>query len=175
VLDTEFGRAQAGLFFAVSSAFIVNVQSKLEPDPNETTASHIRILVHAVNASLFPNADPSSTARTGPPVEIITTRSLLYASLATSLFASSLVMLGKQWVNRHIQNRWGYSANKSRDKQRRLDGLEKWHFQLTVESLPVILQMLLLLLLGLALSARLWVSPLRRGSSEGLPAANPPT
>ena len=35
---------QAGLFSAVSSAFVVDVQSKLEPDPNEMTAAYMRIL-----------------------------------------------------------------------------------------------------------------------------------
>ena len=155
MLHTEFERTQAGLFSAVSSAFIVDVQSKLEPDPNEMTAAYMRILIHAVNASLFPDADPNSITWTEPPAEIITIQSLLYASLATSLFAAFLAMLGKQWVNRYIRNRGGSAADKSRDRQRKLDGLEKWHFRLTVESLPVMLQ-IALLLLGLALSLHLW-------------------
>jgi len=37
---------------------------------------------------------------------------------------------------------------KSRDRQRKLDGLEKWHFRLVTESLPVMLQLALLLLGG---------------------------
>ena len=115
----------------------------------------MRILIHAVNASLFPDADPSSITWTGPPAEIITIQSLLYASLATSLFAAFLAMLGKQWVNRYIRNRGGSATDESRDRQRKLDGLEKWHFRLTVESLPVMLR-IALLLLGLALSLHLW-------------------
>jgi hypothetical protein len=115
----------------------------------------MRILVHAVNASLFPDADPSSVTWTGPPAGTVAVQSLLYASLATSLFAAFLAMLGKQWVNRYIRNRGGSAADKSRDRQRKLDGLEKWHFQLTIESLPLMLQ-LALLLLGLALSLHLW-------------------
>jgi len=96
MLDTEPERAQGGLFSAVSSAFIVDVQTKLEPDPNETTAAYMRIPIHAMNASLFPDADPSSITWTGLPAEIITIQSLLYASLATSLFAAFLAILGKQ-------------------------------------------------------------------------------
>jgi len=64
-------------------------------------------------------------------------------------------MLGKQWVNRYIRNRGGSAADKSRDRQRKLDALEKWRFHLTIESLPVMLQ-LGLLLLGCALSLYLW-------------------
>jgi len=72
------------------------------------------ILIHAMSASLFPDPDPSSIAWTGPPTEIITIQSLLYASLTTSLFAAFLAMLGKQWVN-HIWNRGGSTTDKSRE------------------------------------------------------------
>jgi uncharacterized membrane protein YczE len=64
-------------------------------------------------------------------------------------------MLGKQWVNRYLRNHGGSAADKSRDRQRKLDGLQKWHFHLAIESLPVMLQ-LALLLLGCALSQYLW-------------------
>ena len=155
MLDIEPGGVQAGLFSAVSSAFIIDVQSKLEPDPNDMTAAYMRILIHTMNNSLFPDADPGSGTWTGPPPEIVTVQSLLYASLTTSLFAAFLAMLGKQWVNRYLRNHGGSAADKSRDRQRKLDGLEKWHFHLAIESLPVMLQ-LALLLLGCALSRYLW-------------------
>ena len=119
------------------------------------TAAYMQILIHAVNGSLFPGADPGAIAWTGPPPEIITVQSLLYASLATSLFAAFLAMLGKQWVNRYLRNRGGSAAEKSRDRQQKLDGLQKWHFHIAIESLPVMLQ-LALLLLGCALSQYLW-------------------
>ena len=78
----------------VSSAFIVDVQSNLEPDPNETVAAYMCILIHVVNDSLFPDADLNSITWTGPPAEIITIQSLLYASIVTSLFAAFLAMVG---------------------------------------------------------------------------------
>ena len=74
---------QAGLFSAVSSAFVIDVQSKLEPDPNEMTVAYMQIFVHAVNSSLFPDVNPGSIAWTGPPPGIVTAQALLYASLAT--------------------------------------------------------------------------------------------
>jgi len=121
------------------------------------TAAYMRILIHTMNNSLFPDADPSSTTWNGPPPGIVAVQSLLYASLTTSLFAAFLAMLGKQWVNRYLRNRAGSAADKSRDRQRKLDGLEKWYFHLTIESLPVMLQ-LALLLLGCALSRYLWTT-----------------
>jgi len=154
-LNTEPGGTQAGLFSAVSSAFIIDVQSKLEPDPNDTTTAYLRILIHTMNNSLFPDADPNSAAWTGPPPGIVAVQSLLYASLTTSLFAAFLAMLGKQWINRYLRNRGGSAADKSRNRQRKLDGFEKWHFHLAIEGIPVMLQFALLLL-GCALSKYLW-------------------
>ena len=146
---------QAGLFSAVSSAFIIDVQSKLEPDPNETTAAYMQVLIHAVNGTLFPDADPNAVTWAGPPPGVVVVQSLLYASLATSLFASFLAMLGKQWINRYLRNRGGSAVDKSRNRQRKLDGLEGWRFYLVIEALPVMLQ-LALLLFGCALSRYLW-------------------
>jgi len=154
-LKTEPRDAQAGLFSAVSATFVSSVQPKLEPDPNEMTAVYMQILIHTMNNSLFPDVQPSSATWTGPPREIVIVQSLLYASLVTSLFAAFLAMLGKQWVSRYLRNRGGSAADKSRDRQRKLDGLEKWHFYIAIEGLPVMLQ-LALFLLGSALSLYLW-------------------
>lgn len=64
-------------------------------------------------------------------------------------------MLGKQWINRYARNSGGCAAEKSRDRQRKLDELEEWYFRFVIESLPLILQ-LGLLLLGCALFISLW-------------------
>ena len=60
------------------------------------TATYMRILIHAMNSSLFPDADPDSTTWDGPPPEIFTVQSLLYASLATSLSVAFFTMLAEQ-------------------------------------------------------------------------------
>jgi hypothetical protein len=119
------------------------------------TAAYMQILIHTMNNSLFPDANPDSVIWTGPPPGIVIVQSLLYASLATSLFAAFIAMFGKQWVNRYLRNRGGSAADKSRNRQRKLDGFDKWHFHLVIESLPVMLQFALLLL-GCALSRYLW-------------------
>jgi len=46
-----FEDTQAGLFSATRSAFIIDVQSKLQPDSNDTAATYMRILSYAVNNS----------------------------------------------------------------------------------------------------------------------------
>lgn len=43
------------MFSAVGSTFTIDVQSKLESDPNDMTAyTYMQILIQAVNISLFP-------------------------------------------------------------------------------------------------------------------------
>ena len=115
----------------------------------------MQILIHTMNSSFPISVGPASAVWTGPPPEIVTVQSILYASLATSFFAAFVAMLGKQWINQYNQNRGGSAADKSRDRQRKFDGLEKWKFYLAIEILPVMLQ-LALLLLGSALSLYLW-------------------
>ena len=115
----------------------------------------MRILIHTMNESLFPDADPLATVWTGPPAEIVAVQCLLYASLATSLFAAFVAMLGKQWVNRYVLNCGGSAEEKSRDRQRKLDGMGQWNFHIVMEGPPVMLQ-IALALLGCGLSLYLW-------------------
>ena len=57
-------------------------------------------------------------------------------------------MLGKQWLNRYLRHAGGSTIERCGDRQRKCDGLQKWPFHLIVESLPVMLQIALLLLAG---------------------------
>ena len=155
VTETEPRGIQAGLFSAVSATFVASVQPKIEQDPNDVTVVYMQILIHTMNNSLFPDADPSSATWTGPPRTFVIVQSLLYASLATSLFAAFIAMLGKQWVNRYHRNHGGSAAAKSRDRQRKLDGHERWYFYIAIECLPVMLQFALFLF-GCAVSVYHW-------------------
>jgi hypothetical protein len=56
---------KAGLFSAVSSAFIIEVQSKLEPGYDEMNAAYMRFLIHSINDSAFSTPpSPSNVERT---------------------------------------------------------------------------------------------------------------
>jgi len=138
---------QAGLFSAVSSAFVIDIQSKLEPDPNEQSAALLRAVLFALNQSALP-AETAVVPPTheDPPSEIVTASSLMYASLLISLLAAFVAMLTKQWLNRYLRNAGGSMVERCGDRQRKCDGLDKWPLHLFVESLPVMLQISLLLL-----------------------------
>ena len=152
----RLGRRQAGLFSAVTSAFIIEVNSQLQPDPNEETAALLRVLIHKVDNTTFGDDVPSIPQWTGPPHTIVQVQAILFASLAASLFSAFLAMLGKQWVNRYASiDMRGSAIERSRNRQRKLDGVASWYFDLVMESLPLMLQVALLLL-GFALSRYLW-------------------
>ena len=65
-------------------------------------------------------------------------------------------MLGKQWLNRYASaDMRGSAIERNQNRQRKLDGIVTWYFDFMLESLPLMLQ-LALLLLGCALSRYLW-------------------
>ena len=138
---------KAGLFSAVSSAFVIDVQSKLQPDPNEQSAALLRAILITLNQSAIPDGNPAAPlVPEDPPHEIVTATGLMYASLLISLLAAFVAMLGKQWLNRYLRHEGGSAIERCGDRQCKHDGLEKWPFHLFVESLPVMLQLSLLLL-----------------------------
>ena len=149
-------RAQAGLFSAVTSAFILDVQSQLQPDTGDETAALLRVLIYKIDNTTFGNDTPTLPRWTGPPHAIVQVQSILYASLAAALLSAFLAMLGKQWLNRYAStNMRGTTIERSQNRQRKLDGIIKWYFDHVMESLPLMLQ-IALLLLGCALSRYLW-------------------
>ena len=70
----------------------------------------------------------------------------MYASLIISLLAAFVAMLGKQWLNRYLRNSGGSMIERCGDRQLKCDGLKKWPLHFCIESLPVMLQVALLLL-----------------------------
>ena len=147
---------QAGLFSAVSSAFVIDIQSKLQPDPNEQSAALLRAILLTLNRSaLPPEAATIPSTHEDPPSEIVAASSLMYASLSISLLAAFVAMLAKQWLNRYLRNEGGSTVERCGDRQRKCDGLEKWPLHLFVESLPVMLQ-ISLLLLACGLCRHMW-------------------
>jgi len=147
---------QAGLFSAVSSVFVLDVQSKLEPSSSQRSEAYLRAILLSLNRSIAPDEHPAAP-RTwdGPPTEVITTSDLLYASLLMSLLAAFVAMLGKQWLNRYLRHTGGSMIERCGDRQRKFDGLEKWPFHLFIESLSVMIQ-IALLLLTCGLSWHMW-------------------
>ncbi|KIJ43166.1 hypothetical protein M422DRAFT_229136, partial [Sphaerobolus stellatus SS14] len=89
----------AGLFSAVSSAFIIQMQSDSQPDPTDLTNSLLTLLVQrALNKTISnsPFILPSSSSSGLKPI-VIAEQALGYVSLSLSLLAAFGAVLGKQW------------------------------------------------------------------------------
>jgi hypothetical protein len=149
-------RVQAGLFSAVASAFIIEVHSHIQQDPNDMTAALLRVLLYKIDNTTFGSDPPALPQWTGPPRTIVHVQAILLASLAASLLSAFLAMLGKQWLNRYASTDMrGSAVERSQHRQRKLDGIITWYFDYVMEALPLMLQVALLLL-GCALSRYLW-------------------
>jgi len=140
----------------VTSAFIIQVQSQLQSDPNDETAALLRVLIYKIDNTTFGNDVPPIPQWSGPPHTIVQVQAILYASLAASLFSAFLAMLGKQWLNRYASiDMRGSAIERNQNRQQKFDGIVTWYFDTVMESLPLMLQFALLLL-GCALSRYLW-------------------
>ncbi|KAF9780439.1 hypothetical protein BJ322DRAFT_1011998, partial [Thelephora terrestris] len=147
----------AGLFSAVTSAFIIQVDTQLQTDPNADTAALLRVLIYKIDNTTFgTDIPPLPQPSGGPPPSLIHVEAILYMSLVASLFSAFLAMLGKQWLNRYASSNFrGSVVERCRNRQRKFDGIDAWYFDTVLESLPLMLQVSLLLL-GCALSRYLW-------------------
>ena len=79
----------------MASAFIVQINSELQQDPNEEAAALLRVLIYKVDNTTFGGNVPVVPQWSGPPRAIVQVQAILYASLAASLFSAFLAMLGK--------------------------------------------------------------------------------
>ena len=111
----------------------------------------------ANSTGLSPPPKPSSDSPwTGPDPTLVHVQAILFSSLAASLLAAFVAMLGKQWLNRYSQVEMrGSLMDRSRNRQRKMNGMATWGFKFVMESLPLMLQAALLLL-GCALSKYLF-------------------
>jgi len=149
---------QAGLFSAVSSAFIVAMQTDLQQDPNEVTHALLILLVQSAYNQTIPNQSIDSPLWHGPDRAVVLIQALSYASLSLSLLAAFGAVLGKQWLGHFKTSRFGHGTMQERGLQRHLKvmAIEQWHLHVILDALPVLLQ-LSLFLFGASLAANIYL------------------
>jgi hypothetical protein len=137
----SFG-SQAGLLSAVTSAFIIQVNSQLQPDPGNETTALLRVLIHKIDNTTFAEDNVPVIPRwNGPSKTTVLAQAFLLTSLAASLFSAFLAMLSKQWLNLYGSVDMRETViERGRNRQRRLDGIVTWNFTHLMESLPLALQ-----------------------------------
>ena len=126
----------------------------LSQDPNLLTQQLILAAVLSFNGTSNPPFPlPTIQEWAGPSTTTIWVQSLLYASLACSLFAALTAVMGKQWLNHYSSvGERGTIEARGIHRQRKFRGLESWNLRTVLEAVPVLLQ-LSLVLFGLGLSA----------------------
>ena len=147
-------QSQASLFSAVSSAFVIDVQSKLEPDSSERSEAYLRAILLSLNRSIVPDRRPfgSSSVEWSPSRD--------YYNLEPPVRKPCDVTVGRirrnagQGVAEPVPPK-RRGIERRGDRRRKFDGPEKWPFRLFTESIPVILQ-IALLPLTCGLSRYMW-------------------
>ncbi|KAJ7021834.1 hypothetical protein C8F04DRAFT_1273245 [Mycena alexandri] len=149
--DLDTSLIFAGLFSAVSSAFIIQIQPELQPTP-EPTGTALGLLTLLMQNITISTAPLSNT----PPTIIIVTQGFLYFSLFSALLAALLAVLGKQWLLHYDSvGERGTISERGLERQRKFDGMQRWKFDLVMQIFPLLLQFALLLFAA-ALSIYLW-------------------
>ncbi|KAJ7237259.1 hypothetical protein C8J57DRAFT_1728037 [Mycena rebaudengoi] len=144
----------AGLFSAVSSAFIIQIQPELQPNQNAISQALLMILVQNITGIAVPNMP--FLPQMEPAAAIVVAQSLLYFSLFSALLAGLLAVLGKQWLLHYDSvGERGTIEERGLERQRKLDGLRRWKFDLVMQIFPLLIQFALLLFAS-ALSIYLW-------------------
>ena len=133
----------------MASAFIIDIQQDIRPDYNEMSFTILTMLLNTTSGIPSQLAVPVAS---GPKASAVQVQSILFSSLASALLAAFLAMLGKQWLNLHVE---GSLIDRSRHRELKMRGMITWRFKFIMECLPLVMQ-ISLLLLGYALAQYMW-------------------
>ncbi|KAF8204504.1 hypothetical protein K438DRAFT_563981 [Mycena galopus ATCC 62051] len=143
----------AGLFSAVSTAFVIESYQNLQPDFTEYTANAtlftaITLAGGSVNVTLPVLQLPQDFAPTEGAQWI---NALWFTSLALALVVSLLAILAKQWLTEYNSRMLAPVASQRRWVWRHLaynNGLDTWKLPAFISTLPLILHVSLFLFLA---------------------------
>ena len=142
---------QAALFAGFLSAFLIELLSRLEPDPLDTIQD---VLIYQTQMMRNASLGPYVPADFSPPEHIVVVNALFYASLGVMLLAAFIAMLIKSWVREFDRGLQAITIPEQRAKTRefRYLGMERWKLYWMVAALPMLIQIsLLLFAIGLVL------------------------
>ncbi|KAF9057211.1 hypothetical protein BJ165DRAFT_17356 [Panaeolus papilionaceus] len=136
----------AGLFSAVVTAFAVETQKLLQPDPSMTS---VVLLVQIAN-HLMPNAstieNPALTSQ--PPsvsVKALRINTFIFISLILALGTALIGILALQWIRSYKNQELRSHQDQLSIRQGRYQALVDWKVPQIITALPIILQAALVL------------------------------
>ncbi|SJL00539.1 uncharacterized protein ARMOST_03852 [Armillaria ostoyae] len=145
----------AGLFSAVVTTFVVQTSQSLQPDYTAMSASLLyeSILVQRAIA----NGSSVNTIAPSPLNPIIAfvpattdvwVNGLWFTSLFLSLTTALVAVLVKQWLHHYVALPSGTPRDRSFTRQLRYGGFKKWHVQVIIGLLPVLMHLALAIFLS---------------------------
>ncbi|QRV99369.1 activating signal cointegrator 1 complex subunit 3 [Ceratobasidium sp. AG-Ba] len=150
----------AALFSAVSTAFVIESFRTLQPDPTLTSVNALLEITQLLRT--IANTTSAASTAIGPDPDNFTPSSLAiwinalwFLSLALSISVSLIAMLAKQWCYSYMSNRHGQPYIQARNRQKRLEELQRWKMPEILAFLPSLIHLsLFLFFIGLILN--LW-------------------
>ncbi|KAG1906367.1 uncharacterized protein F5891DRAFT_942306 [Suillus fuscotomentosus] len=99
----------SGLFSAVSTSFIVAMESDFSPDPSDTTNALLKQLmqIRLGNLAEAGSAPVDPASMWSPTASTLWVQTIAYASLSMSLLAAFGAELGMQWLGYYKSKRYG--------------------------------------------------------------------
>ncbi|KAK0239199.1 hypothetical protein EDD85DRAFT_726938, partial [Armillaria nabsnona] len=152
----------AGLFSAVVTTFVAQTYQSLQADYAAMSASLLfeLILVQRAIAN-GSSADAIAASSLSPRIAFVPTTTdvwvngLLFTSLFLSLTTALVAVLVKQWLHHYVALPSGTPRDRSFTRQFRYAGFQKWHVQVIIGLLPVLMHLALaIFLVGLVLFLR---------------------
>ncbi|KAK0188615.1 hypothetical protein F5146DRAFT_877256, partial [Armillaria mellea] len=152
----------AGLFSAVVTTIVAQTYQSLQADYAAMSASLLFELVlvqRAIANGSSVDAIPASplNPRIGfvPTTTDVWVNGLLFTSLFLSLTTALVAVLVKQWLHHYVALPSGTPRDRSFTRQFRYAGFQKWHVQVIIGLLPVLMHLALaIFLVGLVLFLR---------------------
>jgi hypothetical protein len=143
--------AQAGLFSAVLTAFVVESYQSLQEDYTKTSADLLRQISHQLANASFPAAGDSSQFQAQR--SDVRVNACWFVSLLLSLVVALFGIFLKQWIRTYMK--WT-DVTSDREavavRQFRYRSLEKWRLEAILALLPTLLQLSVILFLSGLLS-----------------------
>ncbi|PBL03684.1 hypothetical protein ARMGADRAFT_27945 [Armillaria gallica] len=156
----------AGLFWAVATTFVGQTSQSLQPDYAVMSASllyeSVRVQHAIVNGSPWPVNTISSPSIAFVYATTVWVNGLWLTGLFLGLTTALVAVLVKQWLHYYVVLPSGTPCERSFNRQFRYAGFQKWHVQISIGSLHVLMHLALaILLVGLVI----FLYPLRRALS----------
>ncbi|KAI0354892.1 hypothetical protein OH77DRAFT_369572 [Trametes cingulata] len=157
----------AGLFSAVLTAFNVESYQLLLPDGEDDITAALRTIASQLNSftyqppfvnstsPFFGDVQPAGKAGFIPPQHAVWLNTLWFTALISTLSASSIAIMVRQWLHQYNTGLWGHSQEIARLRQYRYENLLRWGVPQIVNMLPILVQLALVLFLS-GLLVLLW-------------------